>query len=343
MEAVERRVSVIVPTYNRRASLCRLLDGLASQTDPAAALEVLVVDDGSTDDTVRAVQDRETPRGLRLLSQSNAGPGAARNLGAAHASGDLLLFLDDDVVPEPALIAEHMSAHEGREDTVVIGPMLPPAGWSRPAWIRWEEDKLLRQYHAMQAGEWECSARQFYTGNASLPRALFERAGGFDVAFRRAEDVELAYRLRRLGARFVFRPEAAALHYPTRSLEAWKRTPYQYGRYDVVMQRKGEHGTLDNATREFHLRHPYNRTLARLCVGRPAALRGATAALELLARALDTAGAQSAASAALSALFNLLYWQGAADELGGAAALWQAIEAARTTAPPARALAPGEV
>src|ERR1700730_17365864 len=113
-------VSIVVPTYNRRASLARLLHALDQQTYPNSEFEVVVVDDGSADGTVEFVQQRHAEFALRVIEQAHAGPAAARNLGVQEALGALILFLDDDVVPAPTLIEEHVTTHEVEQDAVVI-------------------------------------------------------------------------------------------------------------------------------------------------------------------------------------------------------------------------------
>lgn len=330
-------VSIVVPTYNRRGSLSRLLNALTQQTYPAEKVEVVVVDDGSTDGTPAAVKQLRFGYSLEIIEQAHAGPAAARNLGAAHARGPLILFLDDDVVPVPELIAAHVASHptDAGSRTVVIGPMSPPVDWPRPAWVRWEEKKLDIQYRAMLAGLYPCTARQFYTGNASLARALLLECGGFDPSYKRAEDVELGYRLRDRGARFIFNPYADVKHYAARSFRSWCHTPYQYGRYDVLMARDKGQPTLRQATEEFHGRHPLNRVLLRLFAGHRRTSSLVAGLLGGLARVMDRVGARQTAAHALSAVFNLLYWQGAAEELGDRGALWRAIDAGQ----PDRALA----
>lgn len=316
-----------MPTYQRRDSLARLLDALAAQTHPLDDLEVLVVDDGSTDGTRETLIAARTPYRLRHFAQSNSGAGAARNLGVAQARGSIVVFFDDDVVPDMGAVAAHVAVHRTAPDTVVIGPMLPATGWGRPAWIRWEEAKLLQQYDAMLAGVYACTPRQFFTANASIERRRFLDAGGFDPAFARAEDVELGYRLRDLGSRFAFEPGARVTHYPRRTFASWRRTPYQYGRGDVAMHRDKGHQALELAYLEFHRRHVLNRSLARACVGRRVPFAATTVVLRGLVRAGDALGAQGIAASALSALFNLLYWQGVNDELGGRTELWRSIAA----------------
>lgn len=321
------RVSIVVPSYNRQASLRRLLDSLAAQTLPMDQFEVVVVDDGSSDGTREFLRELQTPYALTALEQPNAGPGSARNRGVRAAQGELIVFLDDDTVPVPGLLARHVQLHAERPNAVVIGPMVPPPNWLRPAWIRWEEDMLEDQYRAMLAGEFECTPRQFYTANASLERATFLKAGGFDSIFKRAEDVEMAYRMRDQGAQFIFDNEAAVYHYAERTFAAWSRTPYQYGRYDVIMHREKGHEALPCAAHEFHSRHVLTRLLARACVGHASLVRVAVASLRLTAASADRLGARGLARLALSGIFNLLYWQGASDEFGGPEPVWRTVAA----------------
>jgi GT2 family glycosyltransferase len=320
-------VSVVVPTYNRLSSLKRLLEGIARQTYTRDQFEVIVVDDGSSDGTQDWLLSHQPTYSLRLILQSHAGAAAARNRGVAAASGELILFLDDDVLPAPDLIDAHVATHRSEAHAIVIGPMSPPVDWPRPIWVRWEEDKLQRQYRAMLDGQWPCTARQFYTGNASMARQRFLAAGGFDTSFKRAEDVELGYRLRDRGARFIFNHRADVRHYAWRTFESWCNTPYQYGRYDVTMQRDKGQPTLDWASSEFHSRHALNRLLLKICAGRRPLVICAVLALGTLARVAGAAGALRPGAHALSAIFSLLYWQGVCDELGGRAAMWTTIAA----------------
>lgn len=324
-------ISVVVASYNRRAGLEQLLRALAVQTCAASRFEVVVVDDGSTDGTSDLLARIAVPFSLRGLSQENKGPAAARNLGVAHARGRIVLFLDDDVVPARGLLAAHELAHGDATNRVVIGPMLPPpTTWKQPAWDRWDAEQLQKQYRAMRDGLFACSPRQFYTANASVQRVSFQAAGGFDETFRRAEDVELAWRMSQHGAEFRFEPGAEVVHYAARTFQSWRRNAYQYGRYDVMMERDKAIPAFRIACREFHDRRTANRWLAWRCVGHTSVRIPTLAGLVTIARLADAVRARRVASLALSSIFGVQYWQGASDELGGPVPLRAAIATAAT-------------
>lgn len=309
-------LTVVIPSYSRRESLRRCLDSLAAQVEPPP-FQVIVVDDGSRDGTAEMLARYQPRYPLRVLSTERAGPAAARNRGAAEAEGEYLLFLDDDVVAHPRLLAIHTATHRAVREAVVFGPMIPPAGERLPSWVRWEQEVLGKQYRAMLEGHWEPTPRQFYTANASLALRHFRAAGGFDPEYKRAEDVELGYRLRDLGLRFVFRPDAVVTHYPGRTLRAWWRIPYQYGVYDVRMWRdKGRSYILGLIGREFPRRHPLVQQLTRLSVGGSTRARAVAASAVGLAAVAGKVGPFPLARWAYSLAFNLLYYQGVCDELG---------------------------
>lgn len=334
-------LTVILPTYNRLDRLQKVLAALASQTYPD--FEIIVVSDGSTDGTDAYLQKLVSSEQwavhsdsfsiphspfsiphsslpLHPLFQPNQGVAATRNHGLREATGELVLFIDDDVVPTPTLIAEHVAWHEQHgPDVIVMGPMLTPADFAMKPWVQWEQAMLMKQYDDMAAGRWQPTARQFYTGNTSLRRAHLETVGGFDPAFRRAEDVELAYRLADRGLRFLFNPNAIGYHFAERSFPSWLATPYAYGRNDVIFTRdKGQRWLLPTIAYEFRTsRHPLIRALTRLCLDRPwisqmvmgVSRFAATIGHRLNIRQLPRLG--------YSVIFNLRHYQGISDELRG--------------------------
>ena len=318
-------VSVVIPTHNRRDSLLRVLEALGNQTISPDRFEVIVVCDGCTDGTESTCRGLTTRYSLRVIVQAQQqSPASARNRGVQDAAGEIIVFLDDDVVPDPGLILEHLRIHDQDERAVAIGPLLAPSGFTLNAWTRWEAATLGAQYRDMGAGRWRPTARQFYTGNASVRRAHLLAVGGFDPGFRRAEDVELAYRLQQSQLSFYFSPNAKGWHYARRSLKSWLDIPRAYGEADVAIHASGQL-TMGVMAREFHRRRRPLRRLARACVGRPMLLMPAIGLALAAAQVADWAGWQPASEAACSAVFNLRYWDVISDRLGGRSAFWQLI------------------
>jgi glycosyltransferase involved in cell wall biosynthesis len=305
--------SVVIPTYRRRRSLERVLAGIRDQQYPSDRLEVIVVNDGGDDGTVEMVRSLEIGFRLRVLEQPNLGPGAARNLGVEHAASPFVLFLDDDVVPTRGLVAEHASVHRDSRDLVVMGSMLGD-GRERMPWLRWESVTLAKQYDAMEAGLFRPTPWQFYTGNASLLREHVVRAGGFDPRFRRAEDIELGFRLERLGLTFAFQRNAEGRHLSRRSYTAWLDAARQYGRNDVLFGKITERVISETRTR-----HAYTRRLIHWGIQHRRLRNVVAPAAKLAALACSAAGLSAGSLAACSAVFSLHYWIGVEDALGAEA------------------------
>jgi glycosyltransferase involved in cell wall biosynthesis len=315
-----RAVSVVIPTYNRRARLGRVLDALELQSVERDRFEVIVVDDGSTDDTAAWLRNRTFGFGLHLVEQSNRGPGAARNAGVAKAEADLVLFLDDDVVPGRKLIAEHLKMHAAESKVVVIGPMSSLSSYRQP-WVAWEQAKLEDQYRAMIRGDYSPTFRQFWTGNASLARKDFLTAGGFDTSLSRGEDVELGQRLAAQGVGFRFNPEATGLHHAERTLESWSAAHRSYGELEVeIFRRLGKDESMRVLGENFRRLHRLNRWLVRGCVGRDAPYAVATTALRSWLKVSAAVGQPAFTRAVCGALANLLYWDASVKALGEAEA-----------------------
>ncbi len=230
------RIDIILPTFNRPGPLVKCLSALAG-IPGSERLRVIVVDDGSD-----VAAESQIPSGLRerltigFLRVDNGGPAAARNAGLAAATAEYIAFVDDDVHVDPGWLRGYERALEsGNQRTAYIGPLRAPANWKATPWNWWEAATLAVEYQKMIDGVYEPTWRQFFTGNALVPRALLMEAGGFDASFTRAEDIELGARLHDLGAEFRFVPDAIGWHYAYRSLRSWQAIPKAYGRFDVAI------------------------------------------------------------------------------------------------------------
>ncbi len=118
--AAYRPISVIIPTYNRRQWLDEILASIAIQSLPFEQFEVIVVDDGSKDETSE-VAKKPFPFQLRYFYQTNQGDAAARNLGAAQSQAEFLVFLDDDIILEKDFLANLLAEHAGRPNRIIVG------------------------------------------------------------------------------------------------------------------------------------------------------------------------------------------------------------------------------
>lgn len=202
---------MVIPSYQRAGRLRRSLEALAGQTLPAAAFEVIVVVDGSTDGTREALAGLEVPYALRVLWQENRGQNVARNRGAEAARGPYLVFLDDDIVAAPGLLAEHLRAQRSREGSVGIGRLelrLPAAA---DGFVRYFAEGWREHYGTLDSGERTPGWEDCFGGNLSVERSRFLGVGGFAEDVRRSHDIELGYRLVRSGAEPVY--VAGALGY----------------------------------------------------------------------------------------------------------------------------------
>ena len=320
-------LSVVLPTYNRADSLRVTLDGLARQDYPPDKYEVLAVSDGSVDgtDALLTQTAKAAPYSLRPLRQQNGGPSRARNFGIREAAGDVVVFIDDDVEPVPGFLRCHARHHVAEKAVAVIAPLSPDPARREPCWIGWEHAMLEKQYGAWRSGAWAADfigPANFYSGNASVRREHLVAVGGFDEAFPRQEDVELAGRLaRQQSVSFRFDAEAVGIHRPLRSWKSWLAVPFAYGRLDVARAQGGDPAGWDAVQQGFHARSRLTQVLAQLCLPSPAGSRAARAALLLLAKGAWAGGRRSASLAALSAIYNVHYLEGARDALGGWPAL----------------------
>jgi GT2 family glycosyltransferase len=198
----DKVVSVVVVTRNRSRMLESLLRSLDAQTLEPSRFEVVVVDDGSTDDTAALLERLvgTTPYELRVFTQAAAGIPAARNRGWREAATPLVAFTDDDCVATPGWLEELVEASTGSDDMVAQG---------RTEVAAEEEGSIGPFSRVLEITE----PNSYYaTCNILYPRELLERLGGFDEGFLTGEDADLGWRAKSAGADYRFVPEAVVNH-----------------------------------------------------------------------------------------------------------------------------------
>lgn len=185
MSAERPLVSVIIPSFNRTRALRLCLDALNAQTYPR--IEVIVVDDRSTDDAAQVA----AAMGVKVLrTEVNGGPSAARNLGAEHAAGDILLFLDSHIALDPDAVENAVEILESQPEIGALGGILRPESLVSQTWAA--------QYRAMQMYRWWMPAHrptlELHVSVLAVPAKVFAEIGPFDPRLR--ETVSADYRSR---------------------------------------------------------------------------------------------------------------------------------------------------
>ncbi len=223
--------SVIIPSFNRADEMQDLLRSVQKLEFPRERFEIVVADDGSTDNTAEIIKNFQETHSftLRYYSQKNQGPGAARNLGMRQARGDFFIFIDSDVTLPPdwltqidrILQAEQAEAFGG-PDTFLpdFPPLLKAINYSMTSFIttggmRGKKGKKLAKFYP----------RSF---NMGLSRKLYDKIGGFGN-LRHGQDIEYSNRIIRSGARVIYVDEAPVFHKRRTNLRRFYRQVFNWG------------------------------------------------------------------------------------------------------------------
>lgn len=233
-------VSVVIPTFQRRASVERLLQSLAQQSLPARQCEVVLCIDGCVDGTREMADAFNAPFTLRVHWQPNRGRGAACNAGIRMAQGELVLLLDDDMQATPHLLQCHCEAHQADQQLGLVGAAPIQIAPDALAAARYAGEKFNRHLQRLAQPGHVFAARDFYSGNFSIRRDRLCAAGLFDEGFIRYgnEDVELSLRLTRAGVRLAFGADALAWQHYAKDVRGLTQDHVEKGMTTVQMVRK---------------------------------------------------------------------------------------------------------
>ncbi len=257
--------TVIIPTFNRPRQLKGCLRALAHQDYPTQQFEVIVVDDGSPEPLDEAVDPYRSRLSLTLLRQANAGPAAARNMGASVARGGYLAFTDDDCRPRADWLRRLDAAFARNAASMVGGRTVNRLSgncYSATSQL------ILDVVYAFYNGD-PMAARFFASNNIAMPKRMFDAVSGFDSGFFRAasEDREFCDRWRMQGYAMAYHSEAVIQHLHQLTLRTFCGQHFTYGRgalrYHAVRARRGSGRMRDELP--FHgqllrnLRLPFSR------------------------------------------------------------------------------------
>jgi glycosyltransferase involved in cell wall biosynthesis len=206
------RVSVVIPTHQRREALRRALAALAAQTADAASYEVIVSVDGSSDGSEEMAGGFDSPYELRVTAGPSRGRAAACNSAIELARGEVLIVLDDDMQPAPAFIERHLSHHPPGTRLCVMGAVPIELDASSPHAARYTREKFNAHLARLAEPGHAFVPRDFYSGNASLRAEELRAVGGFSESFTvyGNEDIDLSLRLQAAGVELRYDAEALA-------------------------------------------------------------------------------------------------------------------------------------
>lgn len=306
-------LSVVIATFNRASLLTRLLLQLDAQTLEPSRFEVRVVDDGST--VPFDASSVSVRYALSVERQDNRGAAAARNRGAVLARGDVLVFIDDDMQVAPEFLARHLAHHRENERLVVLGRIARDPSVKLPLFERWHAAMLERLANEATSGKLQLRGNHFFTGNASVRRADFFAAGGFDEALGHSEDAELGLRLEKAGCRFLFDGDARVLHGSDHTREdKWLRRAFLYGQFDHRIGRKHPELNHANPWRFLGELSPALRPALALSVIAPRSTERLARAALKTADVVGRFGFERLALMGTTAAFGIQYFRGMREE-----------------------------
>ena len=223
-----KKISVVIPTYNRLNLLVNCLDALNKQSIPGHDFEVIVVNDGPSEEIIEELDQRRENYAFRLVVRCTAekkGPAAARNLGWLMASAQLVAFTDDDCLPQADWLKSFLDRHQARELVAYSGKTVVPL-YAEPT------DFALNTARLSEA--------DFITANCACTKAALFKTGGFDEQFSMAwrEDSDLEFKLM-LANVPIYKNEQAVVVHPVREA-AWgiSLKEQRKGIFDVLLFKK---------------------------------------------------------------------------------------------------------
>lgn len=224
-------VSIVMPVYNGAVLLGPTLQALTQQTICPEDVELIVVDDGSSDNPAEIVASVSFPFPCRLIQQPNLGLSVARNRGVMETAGTIILFLDQDMIADPELVAAHVDCHRQHSSALVAGRRV---AWSKARTSLVTQILDLESTDVIPDEVFGGHPYQFVIGaNFSIPRADILAIGGFDEDFPPGggfEDVDLAYRAHSSGLTVIRCPRAVGSHNHPKTLKAVCSSAERYNR-----------------------------------------------------------------------------------------------------------------
>ena len=240
-------LSVVMPTYDEPERLEAALKSLSQQDYPHEAIQIIVVDDASPHLDSERLHAAVAPLQLQLLrNEQNQGRARARNTALRVASGEIVVFLDSDMIVGTNFLCAHAQRHQNHAEAVFVGNVRFASEIPNTSLTRYIEGRGVHRVDEDKPIPFNC----FVTGNSSVRRSTLLRVGFFDedLTAYGGEDLELGYRLHLAGIPLYYAPEALSYHYHLRSLEPLCRLMQTYGNKSIPIL-LNKHPELDAVLR----------------------------------------------------------------------------------------------
>ncbi len=213
-------ISIIIPAHNAEKTLGACLDALQNQTGVSTPYEILVIDDGSTDQTGQIAKDKQ----VKLYkTPQKSGASTARNIGIQHANGDILCFTDADCLPKPNWLSEMIHPFENPD---IVGCKGIYESTQKELVARFVQIEYEDKYDLVRK---EPFIDFIDTYSAAYRRSFLLKHGGFDERIFYVEDQELSFRLAAENYKMVFQPNAIVGHYHSDSIVKYVRKKFMIG------------------------------------------------------------------------------------------------------------------
>jgi GT2 family glycosyltransferase len=233
-------ISIVVPSYNGKEKVLRLLHALEKQT--YLSFEVIVVLDGSTDGSANAINSNNwTAFPLKVIEQKNNGRASARNTGVSHISTEHILFFDDDMVPFNTCIQEYMHFFQQHNNVIALGQIIEPAS-KNDSEIKKYKDHLNTQWNeelsAYKQNIIPDSMTVLAAANVALSASLFKELSGFDQRLKDIEDYDFALRAKQAGIKTYYVDSAIAKHQDDFSFQKYAERSKAYLKNRILAKKQ---------------------------------------------------------------------------------------------------------
>jgi len=238
-------ISIIIPAYNSIRTMKKCVESILALNYPAAEYEAIIVDDGSTDGTPAVLEKYKDNLNLKIIRLPNGGPSKARNIAIKQARGEFVAFTDSDCILDREWLNNLMKGFDTEGRVMGVGgDQLSPVDETEFGTQLNDFLKLIgfiSDYVKEYSGVKPAVMRETEhnpTCNVIYRKEIFEKAGFFSEDLWPGEDVELDYKIRKLGYTLIFNPAAIVFHYRPSGIKGFSKMMFRYGKVQAILAKR---------------------------------------------------------------------------------------------------------